>query len=853
MRYALKDYQVDAVARVLRNLDRAREDTHRRGDLVAFALSATTGAGKTVMATAVIEAVFRGAEEFDIEANPSAVVLWVTDDPSLNEQTRHRFIESGDRIDVSQLQIIGEGFQQETFTPGNVYFLNIQKLRSDTTYVTRTDTRTWTLWDTIQNTIESNDRTLYLVLDEAHKGMRSGTSLASEVRNRATTVQRLINGHNGIPPVPIVWGISATVERFTAAMNAAHQEGRITYPAVAVDPRAVQESGLLKDIIWLDFPDEKGDFRTTFLRSALRETREASALWADYASREALPDPVLPLLVLQVGDRPSASDFGRYLDVIHEEWPELPPGSVANVFGEHATLEVGPYSVPYIAPQDVQDATNVRVLLAKNAVSTGWDCPRAEVLCSFRAANERTHITQLLGRMVRTPLARRVESDERLNTVSCFLPFFDQPTATDVALVLTGQKTDADDPDTVANRGLGRKVVTSPVTMTWNAAVPEEVRDSLVKLPSEATPRGSVKPIKRLLSLAAAIALDGLMEKPNEQAHHELYNVLNGQMAQHQDLVAQGVDAIWTAEIHRLSTRIADGSLLEMTRQERADDRTVDDAYRSASRALGAAIANGYARRLAFAARDEGDDVDFHDAKARIAALLMIDGVREAVDQEAEKTARTWLSRLRVEIKGLSEERRAVYDELTRQDREPQLVEIVPREARIESTRDAENTLLPWRVKHLQADADGNFPVGLLNGWELAVVDAELARPGIVGWYRNPSIATTEALQVPYQLGNTWKAMQPDFIFFSRKQDGALTASIVDPHGDHLADALPKLKGLARYAELYGDRFLRIEAVSKVDGELRVLDVMNSTVRTAITSASSVTDLYRSGSSEPYP
>ena len=45
----------------------------------------------------------------------------------------------------------------------------------------------------------------------------------------------------------------------------------------------------------------------------------------------------------------------------------------------------------------------MRVLFAKDAISTGWDCPRAEVLVSFRPAEDETHITQLLGRMVRTP------------------------------------------------------------------------------------------------------------------------------------------------------------------------------------------------------------------------------------------------------------------------------------------------------------------------------------------------------------------------------------------------------------------------------------------------------------------
>ena len=70
----------------------------------------------------------------------------------------------------------------------------------------------------------------------------------------------------------------------------------------------------------------------------------------------------------------------------------------------------------------------MRVLIAKDAISTGWDCPRAEVMVSFRPAKDHTHITQLLGRMVRTPLARRIPGNDRLNSVDCLLPFFDTKT-----------------------------------------------------------------------------------------------------------------------------------------------------------------------------------------------------------------------------------------------------------------------------------------------------------------------------------------------------------------------------------------------------------------------------------------
>ena len=65
-----------------------------------------------------------------------------------------------------------------------------------------------------------------------------------------------------------------------------------------------------------------------------------------------------------------------------------------------ATQQFGARNIPYISPERVQDSTWVRVLIAKDAISTGWDCPRAEVMVSFRAAVDRTHITQLLGRIV---------------------------------------------------------------------------------------------------------------------------------------------------------------------------------------------------------------------------------------------------------------------------------------------------------------------------------------------------------------------------------------------------------------------------------------------------------------------
>ena len=52
MKFTLKDYQEDAVKEVLDRLKKARRRWHEDRDKHAFSLTATTGAGKTVMAAA---------------------------------------------------------------------------------------------------------------------------------------------------------------------------------------------------------------------------------------------------------------------------------------------------------------------------------------------------------------------------------------------------------------------------------------------------------------------------------------------------------------------------------------------------------------------------------------------------------------------------------------------------------------------------------------------------------------------------------------------------------------------------------------------------------------------------------
>ena len=516
MRYSLKDYQEDAVADVLQRLTWARADWRQRKSPVAFSLAATTGSGKTVMAAAVIEALFDGNPDHDFEPDPGAVVLWFTDDPSLNVQTRFRLMDAADRIAASRLVVIENTFNQEKLEPGKVYFLNAQKLGKKSLLVrgasegTRgyaqrelaamPDARAFTMWDTLANTIGAEDLALYLILDEAHRGMRPPSQ--GDRAEKATIVHRLVNGADGVPAVPVVWGISATVQRFNNAM--AEAQGRNTYSPVTVAPARVQESGLLKDDIRLDFPEEAGQFDTVLLKRATRKVTEATQLWRAYAQREGA-EPVVPLLVVQMPNKPTDELLLSAFTTIRDTWQDLEPDAMAHVFGDHAMIELGGFTVPHVAPETVQDRDHIRVLFAKDAISTGWDCPRAEVLVSFRPARDETHITQLLGRMVRTPLARRVPGDDQLNSVACVLPHFDRDTASKVARNMLGER-DHDEDGT--GGGAGRRVLLAPMDMEVNAVIPEAVWQAFDAVPSETLPRKAARPVREVV-LASPSSVSG--------------------------------------------------------------------------------------------------------------------------------------------------------------------------------------------------------------------------------------------------------------------------------------------------------------------------------------------------------
>lgn len=128
-----------------------------------------------------------------------------------------------------------------------------------------------------------------------------------------------------------------------------------------------------------------------------------------------------------------------------------------------------------------------------------------------------------------------------------------------------------------------------------------------------------------------------------------------------------------------------------------------------------------------------------------------------------------------------------------------------------------------------------------------------MQREGNIGWYRNPARASQDSLGVVYEEAGENRIVRPDFVFFARSDDGTVAADLIDPHGDYLADALPKLKGMAKYAAENHTTFRRIVAISKTKaGAYKKLDLTKEDVRSAVEAATGAEGLYASSTAEDY-
>ena len=919
-------------------------------------LHSFTGSGKTVMFAEMTLRLLFGDSISSVASDPRASVLFVADSPDLVEQTRRCLIRhssrfAGVRRDGPVVVKIENDFceRHSRLTEGHVYLLSRSLLTKGGNLVRGGEkTGGVTFWDVLDTTIREERVHLVMCIDEAHLGFGRKKS-----DDYSTIVDRLVDGADGRASMPVVIGMTATRERFHEAMK--RRGTRDKSETVMVQPAAVKESGLLKQCVNVHTPDvTRMGSEHQLMNEACKMFSDVCAEWLNYCCGVGIDD-VCPLFSIQVEDRVDDERLEEICDQVLRNVDFLDPAvSFAHTFGDHEDRVFGKFRLPYIRPEDVQDAKHVRVLLSKEANSNGWNCPRNEVMFSYRNRKDKTYIHQYVGRGLRAVLARRIEGHDILNALHCYLPHFDTENVLEVAREIR-DGFDVDVPDdipidvfvnpvsvepavpvlleeserkrAVATLGRRRRLgVIGSVDASGRSTLPdasvchspedvfcsEVIEDGSGDGPSDdvgevdsdavefsglierdlsfsvsewsamrelfesiAYPRrnkdsgssnGSYAYV-RLMRVTRFMVITGLDRDAYERCCEAFANKVRQEFHHdHVDEYKAGIAAI--KRFNGVMSQIDIDAVLAGNAKSidvrQVSENSIADLY--TVRLNAAAASDDYDDDCLNAYRRQCDGMDEYSVNCDVAALHVCPSIRKALGDWANERMKGMLDVAQRKRLQLTSEQQSTLDEYLRMSQVHVGVPLTWPEACIVS---GDGDLYEH---HIVQREDGLFPLKL-NSFEKSVLVAQMALPEFVGFYRNPSKGNKggSVMSVPWRDadgGNHY--MHPDFIIFKRDVEGNVHMSVLDPHGIHLNDALPKLKGWVRYLETdndvpgavgkYGDVFFEVLSVSLVDNgsgkrEARCIDLARQETREAIKSlhgGDSLSSLYRGERSFAY-
>ncbi|MFC4354760.1 DEAD/DEAH box helicase [Chryseomicrobium palamuruense] len=817
MNIGLKNFQDEATEDLLTQLSQAKREIKTNGTSQAVVLSSPTGSGKTVMTTATMESILNGTDLIPSERD--AVFLWVSDSPELNEQSKKKVLNLSDRFRINDVNVITNSFDQEYFDSGKLYFINTQKLGKDKLLGNKGDHRTNTIWETINNTHAKLKDKFYLIIDEAHRG--TNRTKADQTLSESI-VQKFLLGDSlvGLDPISLVLGISATPDRFRKLIADTTGIHRRIQREVYISPTKVKDSGLLKDKIIIWHPDEGLSSDWSLLAESARKWKLMKEEWDRYSETQGIPY-VSPAMIIQVEDRDDSNitktDLEKVVKILEEEVGELNDDELAHCFEEDLSIQISNRKIDKIEASKIQEETHIKFVFFKMSLTTGWDCPRAEVMMSFRKAHDYTLISQLIGRMVRTPLAREIEGQELLNTVALYLPHYNSDATKEI---ITYLKNDDDSVAPEIEEGSG-------MTLLQPNPMYDQIIKVLNQIPTyEIESIRKTSNVRRLMKLSTLMSTihgseNGFDENILKDSKNLIINTINEQkerLLEEDKLFAERMD--YSDEITVIPVTVEQGDWKQLEGEPIKVELTsenISELFNRSGRRLGYGLHEEYWSKFS-------DSYDYDRAKVELFLTLQEEAVFNKLEKVCGKRVSELFSTNQNKINKLISSERVKYTRIKGQAKEPQIKQFeTPAHIYVKISEDATPT-----EHHIFIDSEGNYACDFQSNWEKDTILEEYSRHDFVCWLRNYD-RKNWSLRIPYMDNGKLRPMFPDFIVI-RKVEEDFIVDILEPHNDSLQDNYKKAIGLANFAELHWSSFGRIELIRKDQNGLKRLDFTNDAV-----------------------
>lgn len=897
MKCELFPFQKIAVKNLRCKAAEAIGDYSRTHTPQVVSLQAPTGSGKTIIMTSFIEAIFCGTEDYIPQSN--AIVVWLSDSPSLNEQSLQKIISKSDKIKLGQCVVIKEdSFDKSELEDGYIYFLNTQKISRTANLCKHSDGRQYTIWETLQNTLEEKSDRLYIIIDEAHRG-----ALGNEAGRATSIMQKFIMGspEYNLSPMPLVIGMSATAERFNRLVG----NTASTLRREIISAADVRSSGLLKDRILILHPEDALKYNDmAVLDKATDEWIDKCKHWKQYCTEQHYAQ-VNPVFVVQVANANTNNEISNtdLIEVIARIEKRVGRtfdlGEVVHTFGDVGDIELAGLKILHVNAEDITDNKKIKVVMFKENLSTGWDCPRAETMMSFRKAEGKTYIAQLLGRMVRTPLQSHILVDDFLNDVRLYLPYFNSENVQSVVDEL--QSSEVGDIPT----DIGTETLEHPTYAHWSVRTHRKYIENqnsnyhepdLFDKPDEIivddeNPK-EVKPQEAIPAITYTVKreIDETIKKKNdanvqseftfsnEINREEITKYINDFAMLTYKVRSVKIDGylksllaiaelltsnnIYNGAQHEVEKEFADlihSSIDELKKSGEYSKLKKDILQMKLAVHIFDMFGNQVEKFNTSNLFSEADDV--LDPQLRIAdSKLGYYGIAEKYalyyydinDPNSYKIDCIIFATVAQCIDKLNEYAKKKYCKLKDEYR----TRMVSASERCKKKYDdivsdadlisKHNFTLPEDLtakiekdgieyrNHLLCDDNGIAKIKL-NSWEKEIIEEEGNRKDFVCWLRNIPRASW-ALCLPYEVRGEWKEFYPDFIIVRKDTNLGYALDILEPHDTSRNDSLPKAKALVDYAK-ENPKMSRIQLIKKKNNKFVRLDMSKTEIQGKIKKA----------------
>ncbi|MDP3947750.1 MAG: DEAD/DEAH box helicase family protein [bacterium] len=381
----LKDYQEKAIEKLKDEVNELLESDDNK--ICVF--KSPTGSGKTLMMAEALKRLVRLRED-----NKKLSFIWISVN-KLHDQSKdslERYYEDTRIIKCSNF----EDLQDKTIDENEILFFNWQSInKSDNIYI-RENEQDNNLSNIITNT-KDEGREIILIIDESHHTAKAEKSKeVIDAINPKVTIE--------VSATPQIKDLSRIVE---------------------VDFKKVQEEGMIKKEVTInpEIDKIKVSGKSTddiVIDSALKKRKELKKLY------EKEGTDINPLVLIQLPDN-KAGVLDRKEDII-ETLKKRGITTDNRKLAIYLSDKDNKINLENISKPD----NEVEVLLFKQAIALGWDCPRAQILILFRDWKSIEFSIQTIGRIMRMPEFYHYDEDE-LNRGFVFTNLSDVKIAEDIA------------------------------------------------------------------------------------------------------------------------------------------------------------------------------------------------------------------------------------------------------------------------------------------------------------------------------------------------------------------------------------------------------------------------------------